>query len=107
MLEGSFHLRFEPEVSNLGFHIAFLLASNSLHYLYSVIVRSNLYQFFLPYSKLLCCLNICAALLRRFRLFYYQENVDLIFSYVLKHLCTKQVSQMNMRYLSHEGHSSK
>ena len=83
---------FELETSNLKFHIAFWLASDSLHSLQSVIDRYNLYQFSPLYSKILCCLDICPALLPRIRLLQYQGNVYFIFSCILRYVWTKQVS---------------
>ena len=67
------------EVSNLSLHLAFWLASKSLHSLYSVLARSKLYQLFLLFSKRLCCLNFFAALPPCTRLYQELGNVYFVF----------------------------
>ena len=56
--------------------------------------RSNLYQFFLLFSKCLCCLDIFAVFLPCTRLFQELGNVYFVFSYVFRYSGTKQVSQI-------------
>ena len=55
----------ELEASNLRICLVFWPASNPLHSLKPVFVRSNLCQLFLLYSKHLCCLDIFAGLVPR------------------------------------------
>ena len=81
-------------MSNLRPCIAFWLVSNSRHSPQSVTSRSNLYELFLLYSKLLCCLDISAALLKRTKLFQYLEYVYLIFSCFL--VCQDKTGRSNV-----------